>query len=371
MKKFHHFSLLTACCLLLTALLSAQSPKVILMIGDGMGPGVIGLGKYYNDFVLKKPELNLVKLMNRADTKIAIVTTYSASHLVTDSAAAATAIACGVKTYNSAIGVDEKGGPLKSLVDIAQKNNLMTGLVTTCEAVDATPAGFSANVLERANKEEIAAQQLDRKINLIFGGGARYYETIDIPSTGYKVIYDKKDLKKLPTMKSDYVLGIFNQNNMNFAKDRNPQEPSLPEMTKAALDFLSKSKKGFFLMVEGGRIDHAAHDNSVEDLLKDFLEFDETIGVILDFKSQNPETVVLVTADHDTGGVAITQKSKDYEYPTVEELKNLKGIYWLSKQHTSVPVILAISSPDTSDVKGFIDNVEINKIISSRLTVKQ
>ncbi len=370
MKKFNIFLLFAIRYLLFASSVFSQSPKVILMIGDGMGPGVLGLGKYYNDFVLQKPELNLVKLMNRADTKVALVTTYSASHLVTDSAAAATAIACGVKTYNTAVGVDDKGNPLRSLVDLAHEKKMMTGLITTCEVVDATPAGFSANVSERANKEEIALQQLERKVNLIFGGGARYFDETTSKSKGYAAIYSKKDLKKLPSIKSDFVLGLFNQNEMSYFKDRRADEPSLPEMTKSALDFLSRSKNGFFLMVEGGRIDHAGHANSVEDIINDFLEFDDAIGVVLEYKKKNPETVIIVTADHDTGGVAITQKSKDYGYPTVEELKNLKGVYWVSRQHTSIPVIIAVSDVKTDDIKGFIDNVEINKIISGRLGAK-
>ncbi len=368
MKKSHRFLLLSTYCLLFASLLFAQSPKIILMIGDGMGPGVIGLAKYYNDFVLGKSEMNIVNFMNRADTKISLVTTYSASHLITDSAAAATSIACGKKTYNTAVGVDEKGNPLRSLLDLAHERKMMTGLVTTCEVVDATPAAFSANVTARANKEEIAIQQLEKKVNLIFGGGAKYFDEATSKSKGYATIYAKKELKKLPSMKSNYVLGFFNQNEMSYYKDRRPTEPSLPEMTKSALDFLSKSKDGFFLMVEGGRIDHAGHANSAEDIIEDFLEFDDAIGVVLEYKKKNPETVVIVTADHDTGGVAITQKSKDYGYPTIEELKNLKGIYWVSRQHTSIPVIMAVSDTKTDDIKGFIDNVEINRIISERFS---
>ena len=240
----------------------AQGAKVILLIGDGMGPGVVVLTKYYNDYVLKGRELNLVKLMNRPDSRVSMVTTHSASHLVTDSAAAATAFGTGHKTYNSAIGLDKDGKPVKLLTELAMEKGMMTGLITTCEIVDATPAGFSAQVTQRGDKEEIARQQLDRKINLLFGGGGRFFDKTDAKSKGYDVIYDKKDLKRVGKGKSDYALGLFNQREMNFVRERTRQEPSLPEMTRTALEFLSRSKDGFFLMVEGGRIDHAAHDNS-------------------------------------------------------------------------------------------------------------
>jgi len=353
------------------AIAYAVGNSVILLIGDGMGPGVIGLGKYYNDFVLGKPELNIVKMMNSPDAKVSFVVTFSSSNLVTDSAAAATAIATGHKTYNTAIGVDAQGNPLRSVLEDARDSGMMTGLITTCEAVDATPAGFSANVPARANKSDIAAMQLDKKVNLIFGGGADYYLSLDKSQTkNYKIIRSSRELKNLAALRNKFILGLFNEKEMNFKRSRTPDEPSLVEMTKAALDFLSKNSegKGFFLMVEGGRIDHAAHANSIEDLIEDFLEFDETVGVVLEYRQKNPDTTfVYLTADHDTGGVSMTQRSRDYSYPTIDDLKNLKGIYWTSKQHTSIPVIFVWLCPSRQSYGGFIDNTEIHEILRSAI----
>jgi len=351
-----------------------KSSSVILLIGDGMGPGVIGLGKYYNDFVLNKSELNIVKIMNMSGAKISLVVNYSASNLVTDSAAAATALATGHKTYNTAIGVDEKGNPLRSVLEEARDAGMMTGLITTCEVVDATPAGFSANASERANKNEIALSQIEKKVNLIMGGGAQYYLSLDKPVLkDYKIIRSKKDLKNLASSKNKFILGLFNEREMNYKRSRTSEEPSLVEMTKSALDFLDKNNggKGFFLMVEGGRIDHAAHANSIEDLLEDFLEFDETIGVVLDYREKNPDTTfVYVTADHDTGGVSLTQRSKDYSYPTIDDLKELKGIYWTSKQHTSIPVIFIALTPTEQKYGGFIDNTQIYTVLKDAMRLK-
>ncbi len=351
-----------------------KSSSVILLIGDGMGPGVIGLGKYYNDFVLNKSELNIVKIMNMSGAKISLVVNYSASNLVTDSAAAATALATGHKTYNTAIGVDEKGNPLRSVLEEARDAGMMTGLITTCEAVDATPAGFSANASERANKNEIALSQIEKKVNLIMGGGAQYYLSLDKPVLkDYKIIRSKKDLKNLASSKNKFILGLFNEREMNYKRSRTSEEPSLVEMTKSALDFLDKNNggKGFFLMVEGGRIDHAAHANSIEDLLEDFLEFDETIGVVLDYREKNPDTTfVYVTADHDTGGVSLTQRSKDYSYPTIDDLKELKGIYWTSKQHTSIPVIFIALTPTEQKYGGFIDNTQIYTVLKDAMRLR-
>lgn len=367
------FSSLVFCAVLAAAVIAA-SPKVILLVGDGMGPGVIGLGKYYNDLVIKQPVLNMVKMMNDPSARISLIETYSASHIVTDSAAAATAMATGHKTYNTAIGVDEKGNPLRSVSDEAMSRGMSVGLVTTCEVVDATPAGFSANASERADKAEIARAQTAKKVDLIMGGGASYFDN----PAGYKVFYEKKDLKKIAALKpGSKALGLFNQREMNYARSRTPTEPSLPEMTKTALDFLSKNEKGFFLLVEGGRIDHAGHANSVEDLLEDFLEFDEAIGAVLEFRKKNPDTAIILVADHDTGGVAVTQRGKDSGYPTIDEfVKELKGIYFTSRQHTSIPVVLVALPAVSSDGAapsynhgGFIDNTEIHGIILRQLGI--
>ncbi|PKN01628.1 MAG: hypothetical protein CVU77_03740 [Elusimicrobia bacterium HGW-Elusimicrobia-1] len=358
-------------CSISNVVVFAASPKVILLIGDGMGPGVMGLGKSYNDVVLKQPALNMVSMMNDPSARVSLIETYSASHMVTDSAAAATAMATGHKTYNTAIGVDEKGNPLRSVSDEAMSRGMSVGLITTCEVVDATPAGFSAHASERADKAEIARGQTQKKIDLIMGGGGRYFDN----PPGYKVFYEKKDLKKIAALKTgDKVLGIFNQNEMNYVRARRAAEPSLPDMTKAALDFLSKNDKGFFLLVEGGRIDHAAHANSVEDLLEDFMEFDEVVGVVLEYRRKNPDTAVLLVADHDTGGVSMTQRGKDSGYPTREDfLKELKGVYWTSRQHTSIPIVLTVLPPSSAAAScthgGFIDNTAIHGIILRQLGI--
>lgn len=371
-SRFTFLVLSVAACFAIASFSFAASPKVILLVGDGMGPGVIGLGKSYNDFILKKPVLNMVKLMNEPAARISLVEHYSASHMVTDSAAAATAMATGRKTYNTAIGVDEKGNPLRSVSDEAMSRGMSVGLVTTCEVVDATPAGFSAHASERADKAEIARAQTAKKVDLIMGGGGKYFDN----PADYKIFYEKKDLKKISALKTgDKVLGIFNQSEMNYVRARVPAEPSLPDMTKAALDFLSKNDKGFFLLVEGGRIDHAAHANSVEDLLEDFMEFDEAIGVVLEYRKKNPDTAILLVGDHDTGGVSITQRGKDSGYPTREDfIKELKGVYFTSRQHTSIPVALVAlpAAPSAGGAVsynhgGFIDNTEIYGIILRQL----
>jgi alkaline phosphatase len=371
-SRFTFLVLSAAACFALATFSLAAAPKVILLVGDGMGPGVMGLGKSYNDVVLKRSALNMVGMMNDPSAKVSLVEHYSASHMVTDSAAAATAMATGRKTYNTAISVDDKGNPLRSVSDEAMSRGMSVGLVTTCEVVDATPAGFSAHASERADKEEIARGQTQKKIDLIMGGGGRYFDN----PAGYKIFYEKKDLKKISALKAgDKVLGLFNQNEMNYVRTRMPTEPSLPDMTKAALDFLSKNDKGFFLLVEGGRIDHAAHANSAEDLLEDFMEFDEAIGVVLEYRRKNPDTSVLLMADHDTGGVSLTQRGKDSGYPSREDfVKDLKGIYWTSRQHTSIPVVLTVLPPASADAPsythgGFIDNTEIHGIILKQLGI--
>lgn len=352
---------------------AAQAKSVILMIGDGMGPAIVGISKNYNDFVLRKPTLNIEQLMNEGRTGIVI--TYSQSHLVTDSAAGGTAYACGIKTYNGAIGVDEKGKPVESILEKAKKTGKSVGLVTTCTLADATPAAFYAHVSRRAQQDEIAKQAIENgKVSLLLGGGSQIFDLDSAQKNGYKILHDKKELetyrKKISSETGQEIplfLGVFSEKDLPYVKERSQDDPSLPEMTRFAIDVLKKNQKnGFFLMVEAGRIDHAGHKNSAEKMIKEFLELDETVGIVMEYQKRNPDTLVLLTADHDTGGIALSKQNGE-EYPTRDQLAHFEKIYWISNNHTGSPVFLSGKGPGEEQVNGLHENVDVFKIMKESM----
>ncbi len=354
---------------------AAQAKNVVLLIGDGMGPAIIGLSKNYSDFVLKKPGLNIERLMNEGRT--GFMMTYSSSHLVTDSAAGATAFACGIKTYNEAIGVDANGNTVETILEKAKKAGKSAGLVTTTDLADATPACFYAHAARRAQRNMIAPQGIaEQKVDIMLGGGSNFFDTAEAIKTGYRVLTTRKGLEdyleKLPVSSGGNisgVLGLFAEKEFAYYDDRNGELPTLPQMATLALATLKRNPKGFFLMVEGGRIDHAGHANFANKMVREFLEFDEVIALALDFQQKNPDTLVIVTADHDTGGLALS-KGDIGQYPKTEDLTELAGTYWISHNHTGSPVLLAAKGPGQEKVKGMNDNTDVFKIMKEVMDLK-
>lgn len=331
--------------------------KIILLIGNGMGVSIIGFTKYYFEYVEKRP-FYLGKFME--DSDVSVIVNQSYDYLVTDSAAAATAIACGKKTKNGSIGVDEKGNNLKNLFEYAKEKGLSLGLVTTTELSDATPAAFSSHVLARSQKDKVAEQQLNNKINILLGGGKKYFDLKLAKKLGYSVIFKKTDLMRI-SENQQYLLGVFNEENLNFRISKHPQEPYLKEMVSVALKILNKDKEGFFLMVEGGRIDHAAHDNNPQKLIEEMKDFDDAIKEIIEFKERFPDTKIFLTSDHDTGGLAISKITN--EYPDVEDLAQFEKIFWISHHHTATPTLFLGYKEKLP--KGILDNTEIFNILLS------
>lgn len=236
---------------------------------------------------------------------------------VTDSAAAGTAIATGVKTYNAAISVDVNKKPVETILEIAQKKGKATGLVTTTRITHATPAVFAAHNADRNAENKIAVDILNHKVDVLLGGGKQHFIPkeqggkreddrnliTEAKKMGYTVVENKDEMLKVTEGK---LLGFFKMSHLSYEMDRDPKrEPSLADMTKKAIEILSKDKDGFFLMVEGGRIDHAAHTHDGAAVARDVLAFDEAVKIALDFAKDRKNTLVIVTADHETGGLSI------------------------------------------------------------------
>ncbi|MEZ7893026.1 MAG: alkaline phosphatase [Candidatus Wallbacteria bacterium] len=315
----------------------AGAKNVILLIGDGFGPSHFRAAQLYSQKILKQ-ELNMVNAMNNGHTAYLINDT--ADSTVTESAAAAGQIATGQKMYARSLSIAEDGKtPVKTILEMAKEKGLSVGLVTTSGITDATPGGFSAHVPSRYDEEKIAEQQLALGIDVLMGGRKQFFLPktakdideknkekdndkkddgkrkdgrnlmLEARNNGYTVVETSKGLNLAPA--NSKILGLFNMANMSSEIDRAATlEPSLAEMTEKALQVLSKNKNGFFAMIEGGRIDHASHRNDTAAMIHEVLAFDKAIGAALNFAKNNPDTLIIVTSDHETGGFAMIGNGK-------------------------------------------------------------
>jgi len=323
----------------------AKKPRnIILMIGDGMGITQITAGLYSNNNALNLERCKVIGLHKP----------YASNKLITDSAAAATAFASGVKTYNGAIGVDADTMPVKTILEYAEERELATGLVATSTIVHATPASFIAHQPQRKMYEEIARDFLNTEIDIFIGGGKKYFDRREdkedllsiLELRGYKVgHYAEGDLpKKLDTDKN-YAYLTSDSDPLTKAAGRD----YLPHATQLAVDFLHTRKKGFFLMVEGSQIDWGGHANDSDYIIAEMLDFDKAIGHVLDYAEEDGETLVIITADHETGGYAINPGS---------EMGDIKGAF-TSDYHTADLVPVFAYGPGAEAFAGFYENTAI------------
>ncbi|MCS1350667.1 alkaline phosphatase [Mechercharimyces sp. CAU 1602] len=298
-----------------------EAKNIILLVGDGMGPTQISAAAYLKGEGYASGSLALNRFRD-----VGYATTFSHDNRVTDSSAAATAFATGHKTDNGVVGQaptnevhvsGEEMVDVESVLELAEKKGKATGMVTTTRLTHATPASFASHVESRGLENEIATQLLQRDIDVLLGGGKRHFTTEaeggrrddgvnllqEAKEKGYTLVEDRQSLQK---SKSKKLLGLFNSSHMNYELDRSEtKEPSLAEMTKKSLKVLNKDKDGFFLMVEGGRIDHAGHANMSAANMTDMLAFDDAVKEAYRFARKDKNTLVIVTADHETGGMSL------------------------------------------------------------------
>ncbi len=286
---------------------SKQPKNIILLIGDGMSIAQISAALYSS----KKP-FHLEQF-----PVIGLHKTHSSSDLVTDSAAAATAFAAGKKTYNNAIGVDIDSLPLYTILEEARDRNLATGLVTTVPITHATPAAFAAHQHNRVLSEEIALDLSNSGVDLMIGGGQKYFERRnddrnllqEMQAKGYRTeSYFYKNLDKIPIGTEDKLLYLTADDSpIGVEQGRD----YLPFASLFATHFLERrSDEGFFLMLESGQIDWGGHANDGKRVVSEVLDFNKVIGNVLRYAATNKETLVIVTADHETGGLALNPKTK-------------------------------------------------------------
>lgn len=276
-----------------------NSPKnIILLIGDGMSFSHIHAG-----ILASETPLNLEQFNN-----IGFIKTYSANDFVTDSGAAGTALASGVKTNNGSIGMDPDGNPVKSILHLANQNGLSTGIVATCDITHATPASFIAHQPSRNMAEAIALDFLDTDVDVFIGGGkSRFVDREDgrnlleeLENKGYQLAYDMDAVKQVSSGK---LAGFVAEGHP--AKYSEQRGEMLPEAAEKAISIISQNSEGFFIIIEGSQIDWGGHDNDIDYIVNEVLDFDRAVGKALDFARQDGETLVVVTSDHDTGGMAL------------------------------------------------------------------
>ncbi|WP_424580091.1 alkaline phosphatase [Virgibacillus halodenitrificans] len=291
--------------------------NVIVMIGDGMGPSYPTAYRYMKD----DPSTPQMEKTVFDKHLVGMATTYAddPEENITDSAAAATSMSAGIKTYNGAIAVDTERSEVETVLEAAKKKGKSTGLVATSQINHATPAAFGAHDESRSNYNEIADDYFDEMINgehkvdIMLGGGTNYFDREDrdlieeFEEDGYNYVDDKEEMLE---NKNDKLLGLFAPVGLPKAIDRK-DSPSLEEMTTTALEQLSKNKDGFFLMVEGSQIDWAGHANDSVSAMSEMEDFAKAFETVIEFAKKDKHTQVVLTADHSTGGFSI---GRDGEY---------------------------------------------------------
>jgi len=273
--------------------------NVILMVGDGMGLSQISAG-----WIAKNGTLQLERCQ-----AIGLSKTTSSDNLITDSAAGATAFSTGKKTFNGSIGMDKDSVPVPTILELAEANNRATGLVSMCSITHATPASFIAHQPSRTMDEDIANDFLNTDIDVFIGGGKTFFENRtdgrnlldDLKNNGYSV---KTGIRSIAKTKSGKLAGFLADMHPPKISEGRKQMLTLASIT--AIGLLSQNKNGFFLMIEGSQIDWAGHANDSEYLVQEMVDFDDAIGKVLDFAEKDKNTLVIITADHETGGYSVT-----------------------------------------------------------------
>lgn len=299
---------------------NAEIKNVIFLIGDGMGVSYTSAYRYLKD----DPSTKEVEPTVFDKYLVGQQTTYpeDPKQNITDSASAATAMSAGIKTYNAAIGVDNDGSSVKTVLEAAKENGKSTGIVATSEITHATPASYGAHDANRKNMNAIADDYFDEKINgqhkidVMLGGGLSNFVRADrnlvnqFKKDGYSYVTNKNEMLN---DKNDRVLGLFSPGGMPKMIDREASMPSLEEMTNTAINKLSKDKDGFFLMVEGSQIDWAGHDNDIVAAMSEMEDLEKAFNAAIEFAKKDKHTLVVATADHSTGGYSIGAKG-DYNW---------------------------------------------------------
>ena len=321
-----------------------EHPKnIIFLIGDGMG-----VSHVYAGITANHGRLALEQFKH-----IGFIKTYSSDNYITDSASSGTAMSSGKKTKNGMIGMDPDTIVLRSVLEIAEEHGLASGLVSTSTITHATPASFIAHQPNRNMYEEIAADFLKIEIDVFIGGGRNHFMkredgrdlTKELEENGYNILFD---MDKISGITEGKLAGLTaDEHNPRYSEGRGDM---LPDATVTAIKILNNNKKGFFLMVEGSQIDWGGHDNDIEYIVEEVIDFDHAIAKALEFAQNDGKTLVVVTADHECGGLGIN--GGNIENGTVEGGFTTKG-------HTGVMVPVFAFGPGAEEFTGIYENTAL------------
>lgn len=328
--------------------------NVILLIGDGMG-----LSQVSYALLLANERMAFERFKTLGFSK-----TSAADHKITDSAAGATALSCGKKTYNGAIGVDVNKVPMPTILEMAEAKGFATGMIATSTITHATPASFIAHQPSREMYEEIALDFLKTDIDVFIGGGYDHFskrkDNLDLiaqlTNMNYQVIQSEQDLymyngtQKIAALISPKHMPKMQEGRGNY----------LANATQLAISRLTKNKTGFFLMVEGSQIDWGGHANDAEYIRQEVMDFDKAIAKALDFAEKDGNTLVIVTADHETGGFALSGNEED-------KTQNAFEPKFTTKNHTGVMVPVYSYGPGSENLNGIYENTWIFEVMKKSM----
>ena len=335
-----------------------QAPKgkkvknVILMIGDGMS-----LMHVYTAWAANRGKLWLENAQATGLSK-----TWAVKKLVTDSGSGGTSLATGVKTVYHAVGVDPEGKPLTSLVDVAKELGKDAGMAVTCRLWDATPCDFCCHNIDRDKEEELVGDYPTSGVDFVFGGGAQKFTNRKDGRDIFKEL-QKKGYHVSRTLDDFFA---YDKNSRIFAVPYDKDTPLpdergdlLARASMKGISLMNQNKNGFFMMIEGSQLDDYGHFNQLDLLMKETLDFDQTVGEVMKWAAKDGETLVVVTADHETGGLTLVNGNKD---------EGRVECCFSTKDHSGTMVPVYAFGPGAENFTGIFENTDVFKKIKKLMT---
>lgn len=335
-----------------------QAPKgkkvknVILMIGDGMS-----LMHVYTAWAANRGKLWLDNAQATGLSK-----TWAVKKLVTDSGSGGTSLATGVKTVYHAVGVDPEGKPLTSLVDVAKELGKDAGMAVTCRLWDATPCDFCCHNIDRDKEEELVGDYPTSGVDFVFGGGAQKFTNRKDGRDIFKEL-QKKGYHVSRTLDDFFA---YDKNSRIFAVPYDKDTPLpdergdlLARASMKGISLMNQNKNGFFMMIEGSQLDDYGHFNQLDLLMKETLDFDQTVGEVMKWAAKDGETLVVVTADHETGGLTLVNGNKD---------EGRVECCFSTKDHSGAMVPVYAFGPGAENFTGIFENTDVFKKIKKLMT---
>lgn len=335
-----------------------QAPKgkkvknVILMIGDGMS-----LMHVYTAWAANRGKLWLENAQATGLSK-----TWAVKKLVTDSGSGGTSLATGVKTVYHAVGVDPEGKPLTSLVDVAKELGKDAGMAVTCRLWDATPCDFCCHNIDRDKEEELVGDYPTSGVDFVFGGGAQKFTNRKDGRDIFKEL-QKKGYHVSRTLDDFFA---YDKNSRIFAVPYDKDTPLpdergdlLARASMKGISLMNQNKNGFFMMIEGSQLDDYGHFNQLDLLMKETLDFDQTVGEVMKWAAKDGETLAVVTADHETGGMTLVNGNKD---------EGRVECCFSTKDHSGAMVPVYAFGPGAENFTGIFENTDVFKKIKKLMT---